>query len=106
MLTRKLMFTVMSGLLMAVGGVQAGGSAERGQQLITDCVSCHGADGKGSFETPRIAGLDAAYIHAQLKAFQSGERKSLDGIMHLYTEDRSDQDLADLAAYWASVKTD
>lgn len=104
MLTRKPIIIVMIALLSTAGGVQAAGNAERGQDLTFDCVECHGFDGKGDFETPGIAGLNEAYILKQLREFYSGKQKSLDDMMHLYTEDRTDQDLQDLAAYWASIK--
>jgi len=59
-------------------------------------------DGRGDFETPSIAGRDEAYLLKKLRAFYSGKEKSLDNMMHIYTEERTDQDLQDLAAYWAS----
>ena len=90
-------------LLLVVGNVQAKGNVDRGGDLTADCIECHGMDGKGSFETPAIAGLDEAYILKQLRAFHSGKKKSMDDMMHMYTEDRTDQDLQDLAAYWASL---
>ena len=106
MLSRKAMTIAMIVLLSAAGGVQAAGDAERGQDLTFDCVECHGFDGKGDFETPSIAGLDEAYTLKQLREFYSGEQKSLDDMMHLYTEDRTDQDLQDLAAYWSSLDSE
>ena len=105
MLTRKPIVTVATGLLLlmfVVGNAQAKGNIARGGDLTFDCIECHGMDGKGDFETPAIAGLKESYILKQLRAFNSGKRKSTDNIMHLYTEDRTDQDLQDLAAYWAS----
>ena len=89
-------------LLLAVGNVQAKGNVNRGGDLTFDCIECHGMDGKGDFETPPIAGLKESYLLKKLRGFYSGKAKSLDNIMHLYTEDRTDQDLQDLAAYWAS----
>jgi len=82
--------------------VYAKGSVQRGADLSYDCVDCHGVEGKGTFETPPVAGLDEAYILKQLRAFQAGNKKSMDDMMHTYTEDRTDQDLQDLAAYWSS----
>ncbi|MBE9550407.1 MAG: c-type cytochrome [Proteobacteria bacterium] len=104
MLIRKFILAGMFALLALAGGVQAGGNAERGAKLVEDCVSCHGHDGKGNFETPAIAGLEEAYIYQQLKDFSSGKRASMDGIMHLYTVERNDRDKSDLAAYWSSRK--
>ena len=105
MLTRKPMTTAAIGLLMLMlmaGNVQARGNVNRGGDLTYDCIECHGMDGKGDFETPAIAGLKESYLLKQLRDFYSGKKKSMDDIMHLYTEDRTDQDLQDLAAYWAS----
>ena len=103
MLSRKSVVVGMIALISVAGGVQADGDPERGRDLINDCIECHGMDGQGSFETPVIAGLDEAYILEQLRDFYSGKRDSLDDMMHTYTEDRTDQDLLDLAAYWSSL---
>jgi len=97
----------MVGFLMVsltAGNAQAKGDIERGADLTSDCIECHGMDGKGNFETPPIAGLKESYILERLKGFKNGKIKTTDGIMHLYTEDVSDQELQDLAAYWASRK--
>jgi cytochrome c553 len=91
-------------LMLTPLGLQAGGNIENGGNLSGDCISCHGMKGQGSSETPPLAGLSEAYILKQLKAFDSGKRKSVDGIMHTYTEGYTDQQLADVAAYWASLK--
>ncbi|MCP4045362.1 MAG: c-type cytochrome [Gammaproteobacteria bacterium] len=107
MLTRKPILTVMVSLLMLMlmaGNIQAKGNIARGGDLTFDCIECHGMDGKGDFETPPIAGLKESYLLKQLRGFYSGKIKSQDDMMHLYTEDRTDQDLQDLAAYWASLK--
>ncbi len=104
MLSRMSVVIAMVALLMVAAGVQAKGDSQRGQGLRYDCIECHGMDGKGNFETPEIAGLDEAYILEQLRNFYSRKRDSLDDMMHLYTEDRTDQDLQDLAAYWASMR--
>jgi len=104
MLIRKTMAFAMIVLMSVAGNVWAAGDAERGADLTFDCIECHGQDGKGDFETPDITGLKEAYILKQLRDFYSRKRDSLDDMMHLYTEDRTDQDLQDLAAYWASVK--
>jgi cytochrome c553 len=105
MLTRKPVIAAATGLLLSVlmvANVHAKGDIDRGADLTTDCIECHGMDGKGNFETPPIAGLKESYILKRLRGFHSGKTKNLDGMMHLYTEDLNDQDLQDLAAYWAS----
>jgi len=104
MLIKKSLIVALLTLLSMAGGVQAAGNIDRGADLTYDCIECHGMDGKGSFETPSIAGKDQAFLLKRLRSFYSGKRKSLDNIMHIYTEDRTDQDLQDLAAYYASLK--
>jgi len=103
MLTKKLMFATVFVLMLAAGSVQAGGDAAHGKELATDCADCHGADGKGDDETPTLLGHEEAYFVEQLKAFKSGARKDEDDTMLMYTEDLSEQDMADLAAYYASL---
>ena len=86
------------------GTVQAGGDAANGQALSVDCVDCHGDDGKGTEEGPAIAGLDEAAQVAALKAYASGEKEDETGAMNMYSEALSEQDMADLAAYYAAME--
>ena len=103
MFTRKPIIVAFIGLLMLMAGnIYAKGNAQRGGDLTFDCIECHKMDGRGDFETPSIAGLNESYLLKKLRNFYSKREKSMDNIMHLYTEDRTDQDLQDLAAYWAS----
>jgi len=107
MLNGKTIIAATTGLLMLslmAVNAQAKGNIEKGADLTTDCIECHGMDGKGNFETPQIAGLKESYILERLRGFQSGKTKSMDDMMHTYTEDLTDQNLQDLAAYWASRK--
>jgi cytochrome c553 len=107
MLDGKTIMTAIFGSLvlsLAAGNVQAKGDIAKGADLTSDCIECHGMDGKGNFETPPIAGLKQSYILERLKGFKSGKIKTTDGIMHLYSEDLSEQEMQDLAAYWASRK--
>ena len=102
MLKKTVFIAITIVLLHLAGNSQAAGNVQKGADLSYDCVNCHGAEGKGNFETPPIAGLDEAYILEQLDGFCSGEKDSLDGMMNTYTEDRTEQERKDLAAYWAS----
>ena len=103
MLTKNSFMAITIGLLiLTTGSLQAAGNAANGADLTFDCIDCHGLDGKGDFETPAIAGLRESLILQRLRDFKSGKSESLDGMMHTYSEDRTDQDLQDQAAYWAS----
>ena len=91
-------------IMLAAGTVQAGGDAANGQALSEDCAGCHGGDGKGDDETPALAGMDkAAHVEA-LKGYASGEREDESGMMADYAVDLSEQDMADLAAYYATLE--
>ena len=69
------------------------------------CVGCHGIPGYKTafpevYHVPRIAGQQPAYIVSALKAYKSGQRShpSMRGI----AASLSDQDMADLAAYYGA----
>ena len=100
MLTKKLLIALMFILMLAAGGVQAGGDAARGAELASDCADCHGDDGKGDEETPALAGMDAAEHAKKLADFKSGEVESE---MADYVGDLSEQDMTDLASYYATL---
>lgn len=103
MLTRKLMIAMIIVLMLAAGGVQAGGDVARGQELAVDCADCHGDDGLGDEDVPAIAGMDAAEQLKELMDFKSGAREDEEGDMIDSVEDLSEQDMADLAAYFATL---
>lgn len=103
MLIKKLIIAAMFLLLLVAGSLQAGGDPAKGQELAVDCADCHGDDGLGDEDIPGIAGLDKGYHVEQLMAFKSGERLDEDEMMLDYVADLSDQDMADLAAYFASL---
>ena len=88
-------------LMLAAGSAQAGGDAARGAELAVDCADCHGDDGMGDEDVPTIAGMDAAKHAKALADFKSGAVESED--MVDYVEDLNEQDMADLAAYFATL---
>jgi len=103
MFTKKLATAVMFALLLVCAAAQAGGDPARGQELSANCVDCHGADGKGVDDAPAIAGLDEMEHFTALKAYKSGERVDEGEVMLMFTEELSEQDMADLAAYYATL---
>ena len=103
MLARNLVIAVGLILLLTAGAAHAGGDSAAGAILAVDCADCHGEDGKGDDDIPALAGLEDAYFIEQMQAFKSGERVDEDEMMPMYAEDLSDQDMADLAAYYATL---
>jgi cytochrome c553 len=91
--------------LLLAGPAMAGGDAGRGEELASDCAMCHGDAGEGDGgDTPAIAGMDeAAHVDA-LKGYASGEKEDASGMMADYAVALSEQDMADLAAYYATLK--
>lgn len=85
----------------------AAGDAAAGQTKAAVCAACHGVDGNSADpQFPKIAGQHAEYIAQQLALFKSSKR--VNPIMLGFAITLSDQDMADLAAYFASqtVKPD
>ena len=101
MLSRLMMVVMFLMLFLAAGSVQAGGDVARGAELAASaCADCHGDDGKGDEEVPGVAGMDAA-AHAKLLAdYKSG---AVESEMSDYVGDLTEQDMADIAAYYASL---
>jgi cytochrome c553 len=75
-----------------------------GKAIAEDaCVDCHGDDGKGDDENPSIAGWDVAKFVQAMKEYQNGTRTK-DAKMAKAAKKLSDADLANLAAYYATLK--
>jgi len=77
-----------------------------GDEINQLCAGCHGEFGEGGKkgEYPRLAGLPAAYIAAQLKLFKEEKRKNMP--MRPYTNDRElpDEDIPSIAAFLSQIK--
>jgi cytochrome c553 len=79
------------------------GSADEGQSKSTACVACHGPNGNSANpEWPNLAGQHEQYIRKQLQSFKSGARKN--PLMTPMAMGLSDDDMDDLAAYFAAQK--
>jgi cytochrome c553 len=77
------------------------GSVEAGRTKSVTCAACHGADGNSvTPDWPMLAGQHATYIVRQLRAYKNGERT--DVTMKPFADLLSDQDMLDVAAYFAA----
>ncbi|HSN70856.1 MAG TPA: c-type cytochrome [Steroidobacteraceae bacterium] len=89
------------GALCLGSAALAQGSAEAGQAKAATCVACHGVDGHSvNPEWPNLAGQHESYVERQLELFRSGARQNV--LMTPMAMGLSDQDIADLAAYYAA----
>ena len=87
-------------------GVMAIGDATAGKGKVATCAGCHGMNGKAMVPTyPSLAGQNAAYLEGALKAYKTQERKGYQAaIMYGMAATLTDQDMANLAAFYASQK--
>jgi len=78
------------------------GSAEAGKASALTCTACHGSEGNSvSPMWPNLAGQNAPYLLAQLRAFKDGSRS--DPLMTGQAMMLSDEAMADLAVYFESL---
>jgi len=98
------MFALAVACVTAVSNAQeVKGNAVAGEKKIAMCIGCHGIQGyQASFpevyKVPMISGQGAKYIVAALAAYKTGERKH--PTMRGIADSLSDQDMADIAAYY------
>jgi cytochrome c553 len=95
--TISILLSFFSSAAIAAGDVAAG------QAQAVTCAACHGQDGATAIDPtyPNLAGQNEVYLTRQLQMFQSGERNV--ALMSAQLIGKSEQDLADLGAYYASL---
>lgn len=95
--------TGLVALIMLPAAHAATGDAEAGEGLVVACAACHGQDGATPIDPsyPVLAGQNEKYLFNQLKKIQSDERNI--ALMAGQLVGKTDQDLADMAAYYASL---
>ncbi len=98
---KKLLIIVGAAVLFS-NNAHAAGDAEAGKAKSAVCAACHGVEGISALPmNPNLAGQVPGYIAAQLAAFKSGERAN--AIMTAQVAGLSDEDMADLDAYYSSL---
>lgn len=80
------------------------GKAEAGAGKVAMCIGCHGIPNYHTafpevYHVPKISGQSATYLQAALKEYQTGARKF--GSMQGIAASLSEQDMADIAAYYS-----
>lgn len=94
-------FVATLALFAACAANAQSGNPEAGQAKSQVCAACHGADGNSANPAwPTIAGQHANYIVTQLRAYKEGVRN--DPMMVGMVAGLNDQDMLDLAAYYAA----
>lgn len=94
---------ILAGSALVAAPLLQAGDISRGEELSGSCAACHGADGNSDNpEWPNIAGQGERYLFEQLKAYQTGDREN--AVMAGQVSDLDEQDMRDLAAYYASLE--
>ncbi|HLS84356.1 MAG TPA: cytochrome c [Arenimonas sp.] len=90
---------------MATLPAHAKGDPAKGKALFYTCTGCHGiADYKNAYpnyKVPKVGGQNEQYLIGALTAYRSGDRKH--PTMQAQAESFTDQEIADIAAYLASL---
>jgi cytochrome c553 len=109
--TKLIVFLSLSvaALQFSVQAAEIQGNAEQGAKNVRLCAGCHAIPGYRSsvpeiYTVPLIGGQSPGYIVAALQAYKKGERKH--PTMRSVAGSLSDQDMADLAAYYAAQNSE
>ena len=91
-------------LSILVAPLHAQGDAAAGKQKTAMCAGCHGIAGfrtayPETYRVPKLGGQNAGYLVSALKAYKAGERQH--PTMKAIAAGLSEQDMADLAAYYS-----
>jgi cytochrome c553 len=90
------------GASVAAHAALAAGDIKAGRQKALQCQTCHGLDGSAKLpEAPNLAGQTEVYLVKALQDYRSGARKN--DMMSIVAPALKDQDIADLAAYYAAI---
>jgi len=101
MKTRWLVIAAAGLALGVAGSANAAGDAAAGKAKAKSCAGCHGADGKGKNSNPSLVNLSESKFTQAMKDYKSGKRKHK--TMNSLSKKLSDGDIANLAAYYASL---
>ena len=97
--------SVLAGYAATVQAADIVGNAKAGQGKVSMCIGCHGIPGYRTaypevYRVPMLGGQNAPYLESALRAYRKGDRHF--DSMHAIAASLSDQDIADIAAYYAA----
>lgn len=89
-------------LTVSITAQPAEGDPKAGETKAVLCAACHGVEGVSVNPLwPSLAGQQQVYLAKQIRAFRDGEREAI--TMQPFVQNLTDQDIEDLAAYFASL---
>jgi len=94
---------LVAGLTATAGAQAQDARALQQRALAATCANCHGTEGRAIADSavPGLAGMPAAYLSMQMKAFKNGTRPAT--VMHQLAKGYSDEQIEQLAAYFAAL---
>lgn len=103
---KKIAIGLVIGMGLMAGQAMAAGDVAAGQAKAAVCAACHGADGIAMIPGyPHLKGQNEQYLASALNAYKNKERTGgLAAVMQAQASMLSDADIANLAAYYASLK--
>lgn len=103
MLTLSRLSLIFCLYLLSICSLSAEADIEAGKAKAGTCIACHGVGGVSvNVEWPSLAGQGEAYLYKQMVEFQAEEGRS-NILMAPMIMDLTDQDMRDIAAYYASL---
>jgi cytochrome c553 len=100
---RPVLLTVLAlGLFGVAAPAHAAGDAAAGKAKAGSCGMCHGPGGEGTSMAPKLAGLNQGTFVQAMNDYKSGKKDN--AMMKSQAAALSDADIANLAAYYASLK--
>lgn len=104
MLKKSLIAAAATLAIFSSANVLAAGDAASGQKKAQTCMGCHGVDGYfnvyPTYHVPKLWGQHAEYLVAALNAYKNGQRQH--PTMTSQATNLSEQDMADIAAFFSS----
>ncbi|MGV3655824.1 MAG: c-type cytochrome [Noviherbaspirillum sp.] len=104
---KTIAFLALAGFAGVTAAADIVGDPKAAENKVSMCIGCHAIGGYKTafpevYHVPMLGGQSAKYIENALNAYKKGERKhpSMRGV----AASLSDQDIADLAAYYAQQK--
>ena len=107
---RHLIAVLVSTTIFIISPLAAAGDINAGKEIAVSkgCAGCHGIDGNSvNANWPKLAGQNAKYLAKMLRVFRSNDSETygrINPIMAGTAKDLTDEDIANLAAYFASQK--
>lgn len=103
-----LMATALPAHAQILSALTIDGDANRGEGLAYTCSGCHGIDSAANaypaYHVPKLGGQNADYIEIALQGYRAGTRHH--ATMQAQSAALTDQDIADLAAYFAGLENE